>query len=363
MAELRTHSSGWLRGVIDVFAAQGVDTARLLHEAGIAPARLAAAHERFALEEVDRLWTLALAATHQANLGLDRPLARRYIHFELAAQAVSSSRDLGSGLVVLSQYLTLIGDAASFSIQGERGDRWLVFDQNGGGSPRQRVEFMMLALHLLCQYVTRHRVRLAAAEFIFPEPADIHPYRMAFHCPLRFAQPANRIRVVKEDLALPVVSSGESLHVMQDRVIEDRLTQMAGARTSYRASEELVRRLHLGQPRRQDVARSLGLTENEFGRRLRSEGHSFEQLLDGIRKDLAAQYLHQPGYEPQQVANLLGWEKAAQLTSACKRWFGVDTSEFDRVVAAPRKEPGRADADASTAASETVPMSQTTSVR
>jgi AraC-like DNA-binding protein len=362
MAEVRTHSSGWVRGVVDLFASQGVDTAWLLREAGIDPARLAVPHRRFALAEVDRLWTLALASTGHTTLGLDRPLARRCIHFELAAQAMGSSRDLGSGLVLLSEYLTLIDDAASFRIQGERGDRWLVFDHDSeGGSPRQRVEFMMLALHLLCQYVTRHRVRLAVAEFVFPEPADLHPHRMAFHCPLRFAQPANRIRVGKEDLALPVFGSGESIFTMQDRVIEDRLTRLGGARTTYRASEEMVRRLHLGQPRRQELARSLGLTESEFERRLRAEGHSFDQLLDGIRKDLAEQYLRQPGYEPQQVANLLGWEKAAQLTNACKRWFGVDTSEFDRLAA--QKKPRRAEADASTVPSETVPMSQATSLR
>ncbi|WP_158513953.1 AraC family transcriptional regulator [Ramlibacter tataouinensis] len=338
MAEVATHSSAWVRGVLSLFATQGAETAWLLHEAGIDPARLAAAHGRFAIEDVDRLWTLALARTGQATLGLDRPLARRHIYFDLAVRAMWSSRDLDSALAVLSQYLALIHDAAAFRMVPERGGHWLVFDDAGAGpSPRQRIEFMMLALHLLCQHVTRHRVRLLAADFVFPEPADLHPYRMAFHCPLRFGQAANRLLVGKEDLALPVAGQGESLFAVQDRVIEDRLARLAGARTTYRASEEIVRRLHLGEPRRADLARSLGLTDRALASTLRAEGHTFEQLLDDVRKDLAAQYLGLPGYETAQVANLLGWETAAQLAGACKRWFGAGTDELPRSMAARGK--------------------------
>lgn len=315
---------------MSLFASQGVDSGELLREAGIEAGRLEHAHERFPLPEVDRLWALAVARTGQPTLGLDRALARRHLLFNIAQQAMWSSPDLASGLAVLSQYRRLIADASGFSLVTERGDHWLVLDYGAdAASPRQRVEFAMFAMLLLCQRVTRRELRPLAVELALPEPADLHPYRMAFHCPLRFGQAANRMHLSREDLALPVMVEGESLFAIQDQVIEARLARSARGVTGYRASEEIIRRLHLGEPRREDLARRLGLTDQAFDKRLRSESNlSFEQLLDGVRRELAERYLRQPGYTPAQVTSLLGWEAPAQLTAACKRWFGLDAANF-----------------------------------
>lgn len=330
MVDVPSHSAAWVRSVVHLFASQGVESGWLLREAGIDPERLKHSHERFALPEVNRLWELAVARTGQATLGLDRALARRHIHFNIAEQAMWSSPDLASGLAVLEQYLRLIVDASTFSLVAERGDRWLTLQYGADGTtPRQRVEFAMFATLLLCQRVTRHELRPLVVEFVFPEPADYHPYRMAFHCPLRFGQSANRMRIARDDLALPVIGGGESLFAIQDHVIEARLARSGRGVTSYRAAEEIIRHLHLGEPRREDLARRLGLTDQLFDRRLRSESNtSFEQLLDGVRRELAEHYLRQPGYTPLQVANLLGWETSQQLTAACKRWFGVNVADF-----------------------------------
>lgn len=324
MGEVPSHSAAWVRGVVQLFASQGVPTDALLDAARIDPERLRHVHERFTLPEVDRLWRFAVEKSGNTNLGLDRTLARRHIDLNPAAQTMWSSHDLGDGLKVFSQYLDLIHDVSTFSLVADRADRWLVVTHGAdGSSPRQRVEFTLFAILLLCQEVTHQQLRPLAVEFVFPEPAQLHPYRMAFHCPLRFGQAANRMKFSHDDLALPVIGGGESLFAIQDHVIEARLARSGRGLTAYRAAEEMIRRLHLGEPRREDLARSLGLTDTAFDRKLRSEGHSFEQLLDGVRRDLAELYLKQPGYTPVRVANLLGWETTTPLTAACKRWFGM----------------------------------------
>jgi len=111
-------------------------------------------------------------------------------------------------------------------------------------------------------------------------------------------------------------------------VIEARLARSGRGIVAYRAAEEMIRHLHLGEPKRADLARKLGMTDVAFDRKLKSEGHSFDVLLDGVRRELAEWYLKQPGYTPARVANLLGWEDTAPLTAACKRWFGVALGQF-----------------------------------
>ncbi|HUR89481.1 MAG TPA: AraC family transcriptional regulator [Ramlibacter sp.] len=336
MAEAASHSSAWVRGVVHLFASQGVDTDALLRDGGVDAERLKHVHERFTLAEFDRLWQLAVERAGNPTLGLDRTLARRYIDFNIAAQAMWSSPDLAAGLKVLSQYLELIHDGSMFTMATERGDRWIVLEHDSGvASPRQRVEFTMFGILLLCQTITHHQVRPLGVEFVFPEPEAFHPYRMAFHCPLRFGQQKNRMKLSQEDLALPVIGHGESLFAIQDHVIEARLARSGRGITGYRVAEEMIRHLHLGEPTREEMARKLGLTEVMFDRKLRSEGHAFEQLLDSVRRELAEHYLKQPGYTTVRVANLLGWETTTPLTAACKRWFGVNLSEFRHPSSAP----------------------------
>ncbi|HSH91337.1 MAG TPA: AraC family transcriptional regulator, partial [Ramlibacter sp.] len=223
-----TSSSAWLRSVVQLFASQGVDPASLFAEVGLDPAKLKLPHERFATEDLNRLWEIAVRTSGQLNLGLDRQLAKKHLKFEIATQPMWSGRTLLDGLEGLSRYLLLIGDSAGFTLRMARGDAWLeLLHGTDPRLPRQRFEFGLLGLLMLCEKVTSHKLRPLAVEFVFPEPADFHAYRMAFHCPLRFGQPVNRLRLGREDLALPIVRPTDSVVVLHERVIESRLERFA----------------------------------------------------------------------------------------------------------------------------------------
>lgn len=323
-----TSSSAWLRGVMLLFESQGIEVGSLFHDAGLDPERLKLPHARFSLKDVSRLWTLAVSRSGQSSLGLDRQLALRFVNFDIAAQAMWPSPSLGGGLESLSRYLILLGDSAGFTVHRDRWGSWLVLKHGSDGTiPRQRIEYGMLALLMLCQRVTRSALRPLAADFVFSEPADFHAHRMAFQCPIRFGQAANRLHLRHDDLASPLVSKSESLFTLQERVIENRLARLGGSRDSYRASEEIIRSLHLGQPSREQVARSLGLTGAALERHLKGEGLTYVALVDDVRKELAAQYLAQPSYALVRIAGLLGWRSATELAEACQRWWGLQPSQ------------------------------------
>ncbi|MDB5874172.1 MAG: AraC family transcriptional regulator [Ramlibacter sp.] len=312
----------WLKGVLKLFASRGMDTARLLEETGIEPERLLHAHERFGVPEINRLWELAVARSGEAALGLDRHLASRHIDFTIAAQPMGSSPTLRAGLETLAHYLELIDDAAAFTMVPRGADAWLALEHGGGpGIPRQRVEFGMLVLLILCRRVTRHSVRPLAAEFIFREPANFHPYRMAFECPVRFDQTGNRLLLAQDDLALPLVNA-HSPFVIQERLLEQRLARRAQAPTRYRASEEIVLRLSLGEPTAQETARALGLTEPVLVKRLKAENSRFDTLLDELRRELALGYIRETSIPMTRVPALLGYDSPRDFAAACQRWFG-----------------------------------------
>ena len=318
-------SAAWIQGVLRMFASQGISTAALLQAAGVDPATFDRPNARLDLEQVNRLWQLAVAGSRQETLGLDRTLAARYIDLELAAAWVGSGATLWSVLESQAHYGALTDDASAFTLEREHPDAWVVLTHgNDVAFPRQRIEYGLLAVLLICQRVTRHPVRPLAAEFVFPEPADAHRHRMAFACPLRFDRPANRLLLAADDLALPVTSASPAVFVLEERVLESLLAALGPARTSFRVAQELVRRLRQGESGADagSVAASLGLTEAVLARQLRTEKTSVEHLLDQVRQQMAHEYLAGSDAALASIPGLVGLPDEAEFLAAARRWFG-----------------------------------------
>jgi AraC-like DNA-binding protein len=334
----RTSSCSWVKGIAEVFAAEGIAVPRLFADAGIDASRLEHPQERFAVDEVSRLWELGVAASGKPALGLDRALAARHVNVDVVGYAMLSSPNLRAGLEELARYMAVISDAASFEVQPEPGgDCWLVLGGLGNERPvpRQRYAFGMLTLLVLCQWLTRREVRPIALELCFPQPPEAARYREVFGGTQRFSRPANRMLLAGADLRLPLPSRNPTLLALHESVLAERLTAVGGARTSLRVSEEIVRRLHRGEPRRDEVAASLALADRTLQRRLQAEHTSFAELLDATRRELACKYLAEEHHTLAEVADLLGFVDQSNFFRACRRWFGESPAAHRRRVLGP----------------------------
>jgi AraC-like DNA-binding protein len=73
------------------------------------------------------------------------------------------------------------------------------------------------------------------------------------------------------------------------------------------------------------VARELGLSRQTLYRRLKAEGVTFEQLLDGLRRRLALRLMRE-GLSVKEAAYRLGFSDPAAFSRAFKRWTGSSPS-------------------------------------
>ncbi|MGZ5181157.1 MAG: AraC family transcriptional regulator [Ramlibacter sp.] len=333
----RTSSCNWVRGLAEMFASRGVDVARLFADAGVDPARLGDATARFGADEVSRLWELAVERSGDPALGLDRALTLKHVNFDVVGYAMLSSPDLRAALQAFARYLALISDVATFELEPAGGGAaWLVLGHTGNlrQVPRQRFAYGLLSLLTLCQWLTRRDVRALAAEFKYGEPPERAAYLAAFGCTLRFDQPENRLLLAAADLEAQIPSRNPSLLALHEQVMRERLQALGRASTSCRVSEEILRRLHLGEPRREDVASCLALADRTLQRRLHEEHTSFQQLLDDARRELAGKYLADPRHSLGEVAHRLGFADASNFVRACRRWFGVTPGQYREQLAA-----------------------------
>lgn len=344
MTSHRTSSAAWVRGTTDMMAAEGLPVAELCSEAGIDLASLQQPQTRVDVDRVSRLWELAVARSGKVDLGLCPHLTARYGNVDVVGYALASGPSLLVGFQHLRRHMAVISDCTTFDMERDaRGGYWLSITHIGAARPipRQRVEYALLTLFTLCCWLTRRDLRPLGVELVTPPPAAGNEarYQAAFGMLPRFGQPANRFLLAEADLLASIPTHNPSLWAMHERLVETELDQLGHSLASMRVRTEVARILHKGEPRRDDIAARLHMTDRTLQRRLQAESATYQQLLDDTRCELARQYLSDPRRNLTEVADLLGFADQSNMFRACKRWFGMPPGQY-RAQLLQQQQPG-----------------------
>jgi AraC-like DNA-binding protein len=138
---------------------------------------------------------------------------------------------------------------------------------------------------------------------------------------------------------VPLITEDVRLLDVLRPICDEAAKQRETAPGSLRAlvENEAQRLLPHGGAQRHVVARKLAMSTRTLARRLASQGTSFEEVVDELRRTLALQYMKTPGISLSQVAWLLGYEGATSFNHAFKRWTGRPPSaaRVERLLPAP----------------------------
>ena len=241
-----------------------------------------------------------------------------------------SCADLRSAFERLVRYLLILSDALTMTTT-EDADTYRIDLVLFGGErpiPRQRIEFIFVTLIGFCRWISRSDVVPRAIELAYSAPRDVAPYRSVFRCPVSFDAQRNSLAFSCADMSLALPTSNPQLAELHERYAGEYLRHFDHAQTSYRVREAIVRRLPDGEPRRDEVAVELCMSERTLQRRLEEEKTSFVHLLDNTRRELADQYLGRLHLSLGQAAYLLGFADQSSFFRACRRWFKVSPGQY-----------------------------------
>jgi len=323
-------SAIWVKGIAELLAGEGFDAGALLAEAGIDRATLDTPGARVPTEKISRLWELAVERSGNPAIGLTQHRVVRPASFDVVGYTMMSCANLESALERLMRYLLILSDALTMTLGKEGGGYRMTLALFGGERPvpRQRIEFIMVTVIGFCRWISGRDIRPLAIELAYPIPADPKPYRDAFPCPIAFEASRNSVLFSLADLTMPLPTSNPTLADLHERFAGDYLRHFDHAQTSFRAREMIVRRLPDGEPRREQIAAELGMSERTFQRRLHEESTSFLELLDNTRRELAEQYLSRLHLSLAQAAYLLGFADQSSFFRACRRWFEQSPGQY-----------------------------------
>ncbi|TDC65748.1 AraC family transcriptional regulator [Micromonospora sp. KC207] len=171
------------------------------------------------------------------------------------------------------------------------------------------------------------------ADFRHERPGHAAAYAAVFGDWVCFGQKEDRITFVAELLDRPPPRAQSYLFaVLREHAVTLAERVAATDADSRQVREHIVTRLPLGPPTAEATSRALGISRQTLYRRLRTEGTTFEQLLDTTRHRLALEHLGNSRYTLHEIATLLGFAEYSSFHRAVRRWTGHSPQTYRRGI-------------------------------
>lgn len=87
-----------------------------------------------------------------------------------------------------------------------------------------------------------------------------------------------------------------------------------------------------GEPNKTVLAELLAVTPRTLQRHLTREGETFRELLNALRKQLAAEHIQNPDLSCEDIAFMLGYQDAAHFFRAFKNWYGLPPGQYRQTL-------------------------------
>lgn len=315
-------SGSFLRLLAAACAATGVPFTEALRDAGIAPASVEELEPRIPLTQARQAWVAAARRFGGDDFGLaaaDRLPVGSFNLVEFAARACAT---WGQALDRVARFGHLMNEGTEFAL--ETSGSLALFTHRARGALRPVSELMMAYLLLRGRAITGLEWKPRSVSFMHREPAATDAHARVFQAPVRFGEPRDALIFDRALLDHPLLTAEPSLAGVLERHAEALLTRLPNQATMELAVRRAMQAmLPAGEPRIDRVAKTLAMTPRTLQRRLREEGTAFQKVLDDLRRELAAAYLHDQGKPAGEVAFLLGFADPSAFRRAFKRWNGA----------------------------------------
>lgn len=180
----------------------------------------------------------------------------------------------------------------------------------------------------LCRITVNTELDPLRASFQHAGPVHSQPYEDYFRCPVQFLSPEQTLVFDKNLFERMLPTAHPELARANDQVVMDYLARFDRDDLVTRLRALLIEQLPAGRPNLTTVARELHMSSRKLQHRLEDENTSFRELLEGVRKELAQQYLRQHHRSIAQIAYLVGFSEPASFTRFFRRHTGISPKAF-----------------------------------
>ncbi len=328
-------------GLIGAAAAQGLAPDELLSRAAIDRSLLDITHARLSLKQFSRLYAGIVTALEDEGLGL--------LGQPVRPGATDTFCRVGVTTTTFGDCLQVVARACNASMGGfkvdcvaDDGELRITFRDRQPDQAKSLLayEVTLLSIYAVMSWLVGQRLPLVCASFPCPAPRHRFELRALLAGPARFQQPHGALRFPAQAGALHIVRSADDIPRFMRRApasfFEALLVGDSLASDVRRVLQQALPVL-LSLPQ---VAEQLAVSSRTLHRKLESGGTSFQQIKDGLRRDMALHLLTRGATPLKQIAMSLGFSDQSTFQRAFALWTGLAPGEYRKRTQPQRGEKG-----------------------
>jgi AraC-like DNA-binding protein len=325
-----TTISSWALLIAKALEADGHNAQAAFEHVDMDPAKLRDPNARYSYVKMTHLWQHATELTKDSCFGFK---AARQLHpttLHALGFAWMASATLKEALERLVRYLHIVNSAVVVHLDEEDDCVHLVFPLPGE-IKEVAYEAMDAGLAVIIDMCRTsygadfHPLRMSLLRL---EPLRPEKFTEYFQCPIKYSQPENVITFGRAELEALLPTSNAELAIANDKIVADYLAALDRSDVVMQVKTKLIEQLPHGDVTEDDVASAIHMSRRSLQRKLKEQGASYKELLDGTRSDLAKEYIRNSRLSINEITYMLGFSEPSNFTRAFKRWTGHSPTEF-----------------------------------
>jgi AraC-like DNA-binding protein len=167
-------------------------------------------------------------------------------------------------------------------------------------------------------------------EFAFPAPGETEAFGRLFGCPIAYGAANNRFVFDPAWARTPLPGRDPVTRVSALELLDGEVAAGRDRQEVLEMLEISIAQALPSIPSFAEQARRHSTSERTLRRRLAECGTTYEQLVDGVRRERVELLLRRPQYTLREIAHRAGFSDERALRRAVQRWHGVAPLELRR---------------------------------
>lgn len=320
----------YLRHLADQVARMGADVHRWLSRSGLREGQLDDVSFTVSFAVFRALVRDALELTREPALGLF--VGERLVlgsHGVLGYAAMSSGT-VREAMELLVRYAQLRLEAVSIRAEVTPAEVRVCFEEGFplGDVRRPLLEAVLLSIKNVLDAISLGACRVGSVSFPFERPGYSDVARELFGCEVRWGASWTGFTLPPQALDVPLRMADPAAFREAALLCQRELEKLRAGESTASRVQRLLLEGHGGFPSLQMAARRLHVTPRTLHRRLVSEGTSYRDLLEEVRRALAIEQMRSGRFSIEEIAYTLGYSDLANFRRAFKRWESVPPSVY-----------------------------------
>jgi AraC-like DNA-binding protein len=237
---------------------------------------------------------------------------------------------MAEGLALVNRYAPLtvevdeVGTGDRFVYERGDGQVWIIDTRENPNDFPELTESAFARMICTGRRFLGDKAVLKAVHVTHTEPSYRAEYDRIFRAPVIFRSHRNALLADDSWMTQKPPSTSRPILDVLSAHSEALLEKLQSSKsTRGRVESLLTASLGNGGATMTAIASQLGLSRQSLFRRLRAEGTTFEEVLDGLRHKLALRCLNGEDLSVKETAFRLGFSEPASFSRAFKRWTGT----------------------------------------